>query len=222
MDRKLFFSILALTILAIGAANLLPGGKQADTEPKLPWDITIHSEGKLSVFGLTLGESTLGQARKIFQAQGKSNLFLSPSGQFAIESYFQRLSLSGIRADMILTLAIDQTRAKGMFEQGLRISKLGSGAKKVNLSGDDMEQIAHLQIAHITYIPAADLEAELIQGRFGKPSERIREPDSSIEHWLYPEKGLDIALNPDGKEVFQYITPADFERMRAPLKAAAR
>ena len=53
--------------------------------------------------------------------------------------------------------------------------------------------------------------------RFGEPLRRIQEA-GGISHWLYPDKGLDIAINPDGKEVLQYINPADFSRIIEPLQ----
>ena len=39
------------------------------------------------------------------------------------------------------------------------------------------------------------------------------------EHLLYPELGLDLILNPEGKEILQYVAPRDFRRLQAPLLA---
>jgi hypothetical protein len=52
--------------------------------------------------------------------------------------------------------------------------------------------------------------------RFGAPAERIRQGET-LEHFLYPARGLDIVLDSKGKEVLQYVAPADFARLRAPL-----
>jgi hypothetical protein len=218
MERKIFLTILGITLIALALAILLPGGRSVDPNPKLPWLIEVDDNGRTSVFGITLGKSTLQQVRDNFHEQGEVSLFVSADKNLVVEAYFQRLFLNGIKADMVLILQLDQATLGQMYDRGLRISKLESGAKKVKLTQPDMLRVAQAPIDHITYIPTADLDAELLAGRFGQPALRITEA-SGIEHWLYPDKGLDIALNPDGKEVFQYLLPANFDRILKPLQA---
>lgn len=220
MERKIFLGILTLTLIALAAAILLPGGRKADEHPKLPWNLQVDSQGNLSVFDIVLGKSDLAQARQSFQEQGKANLFLTPDNRYMVEVYFQSIYLSGLKADVVLNLKLPEQRAKEMFERGERISKLGTGARKVDLSSSDMEQLNREKVAFITYIPAADLDEALIASRFGEPERKIQETDSPTTHWLYPAKGLDIAVNPDGKEVFQYVNPADFDQVMQPLSGS--
>jgi len=217
MERKLFLGILSITLVALAVALLLPGGRTPDREPRLPWLIEVNQQGALTVFGITLGESTLQQARENLQEQGKVTLFQSPGGEYRTETYFQSIFLSGLKADLVLTLAVDENQAQAMFERGERISQMGSGTRKIELSSRDLEALSLAPVATITFIPATDLDADLLSGRFGEPERRIKEKDSEIVHWLYPEKGLDIALNPDGKEVFQYVNPAEFGQLSEPL-----
>lgn len=219
MDRKYFLVISGITLIVLAIAILSPGGRKADEHPKLPWLITPHADGTSTVFGITLDKTTLSEARDIFQDQGETNLFVSPDEKLSLETYFERLFLSGLKADFILSLSIDDTLLREMYERGLRISKLGSGTKKVTLTDEDMGKLANAVVDHITYLPVVDLDAKLLESRFGKPAERIREA-SGIEHWLYPAKGLDIAYNPNGKEVFQYVPPAHFQDIVAPLKTS--
>ena len=219
MERKIFLGILAASLIAVALAILLPGGRTVDKNPKLPWLIQIDDNGRSTVFGLTLGVSTLAQAREMFRAQGESNLFAGDDQVYTVESYFQRLFLSGLRGDMILTVNVDPAVISGMYERGLRISQLGSGAKKVKLADEDLATLAHARIGSLTYIPGTDLDPALLAERFGEPARRIQEPDGA-SHWLYPDKGLDIAVNPDGREVLQYVSPADFEDILVPLQEA--
>jgi hypothetical protein len=58
----------------------------------------------------------------------------------------------------------------------------------------------------------ADLEPAIIEKRFGTPAERIGEYEE-ITHWLYPQLGLDIAVDRERKEVFQYVMPREFEAL---------
>jgi hypothetical protein len=151
-------------------------------------------------------------------AEPTLSLFRSPQGVYAVEAYFQRASLSGLRADFIFTLDIDQSTAEQIFDRGERISQLSSGSKKVVLSDNDRNLVLDSRIRHLTYIPGTDLEPELLLRHFGQPEQRITEA-GGVEHWLYPAKGLGIAVNPEAKEVFQYIHPADFDQLLAPLLA---
>ena len=217
MDRKIILSLVAVILLVLAAAVLLPGGRPVDGAPKLPWQIDSSGD-KLRVFGMTLGETTLAEAQQLLGADGEMTLFRSNSGEYAAEAYFQRASLSGLRADFILSLDLSAGDAGAMFERGLRISKLGSGTRKIELSEPDRQQLRQTAIAHLTYIPASDLEPDLIARQFGQPQEKLAEAEG-IEHWLYPHRGLDIAINPNGKEVLQYLQPAQFERATAPLRA---
>ncbi|MCB1856997.1 MAG: hypothetical protein KDI63_01915 [Gammaproteobacteria bacterium] len=221
MDKKHFLMISGITLIALALAILLPGGRPVQDNPRLPWLIEIDPHGQTRVFGLTLGTSTLQQARQELQQPGEVSLFSTPEGHFMVEAYFQRLHLSGIRADMVLTLDLDQSRLAEMYDRGLRISQLESGAKKVKLAETDMASVAQAAIRHITYLPAADLDEDLIRRRFGEPMQRISEP-SGVVHWIYPQKGLDIALNPDGKEIFQYISPAHVGELLKPLENLER
>jgi len=216
LERNIFLGILAASLVALAMAILLPGGRTVDQAPKLPWLIQIDTTGRASVFGVTLDHSTLAQARDVFRAQGETNLFVNAAQVYTVESYFQRLFLSGLRGDMVLTLDVDPSLVSAMYERGLRISQLGSGAKKVKLTEADLGILAQARIKHITYIPAADLDPALLLERFGEPDRRIQEK-TGVSHWLYPDKGLDIAINADGREVLQYIAPAYFDRILAPL-----
>jgi hypothetical protein len=217
LERNILLTVLAAALLALAVALLLPGGRPPDREPLLPWDVRVVPDGSIQVFGLTLGRSPLSDARLQFRNQGEVNLFASPDGGYSLEAYFDGVSLSGLKADLVLTLDLQAEQARAMFERGLRISQLGSGGKKVDLAPRDLERAANLPIRHVTYLPTAALDGPLIQRRFGEPQRRVREPDSGIEHWLYPQRGLDIAVDPQGPEVFQYLPPREFHRILEPL-----
>jgi hypothetical protein len=217
VDRKLLLWIVAGTLVALALALLLPGGRAPEGEPRLPWQIDTLPDGSTRVFGLTLGQSSLAEARRELETDGVLTLFRAASGEISLEAYFERLFISGLKANLVLNLQLDPAEAQAMYERGQRVSQLGSGTQKVELAALDRERMAAVPIRLITYLPTADLEPELLARLFGEPARRIAEADSGIEHWLYPDKGLDIAINPEGKEVFQYISPARFDELVAPL-----
>ena len=159
MDRKLIFGIIALTLVTLAFAILLPGGRSIQQNPKLPWIVTLDEAGFPAVFGLTIGQSSLQEVRRNFQEQGVTNLFVSPDGKLAVETYFQALYLSGIKADIVITLDLQQAQLDAIYNRGLRISQLESGAKKVKLTEQDLDWLNQGVIGHLTYIPAADLRS---------------------------------------------------------------
>jgi len=216
MKKPPLFALIGFILLLLGAALLLPGGRPPDPNPRLPWKIELDGAGGSRVFGLKLGQSTLADARSILGEQGVASLFQSPDGKRVIEAYFERIALSGLRADIILSLEVAPETMAAMFDRGARLSSLPSGVKKVTLADNDLISLAGAPIAHITYIPGADLDEPLLLGRFGEPARKAPEGEGVV-HWLYPDKGLDIVVNREGREMFQYVAPARFHELAQPL-----
>jgi len=217
MDKKILLSLTFGSLFLLALAVMVPGGKVADKEPKLPWDIVIDTDGNSTVFGLTIGVSTLKEAQEALQEEAKVNLFVSQDEQYSVEAYFRRIVISGFKADLVLSLDIDPTEVKAMYDRGARQKRVETGNKQVDLASEDFALMGSQKIGHITYIPSANLDDALVSTRFGEPSRRVTEK-GGIVHWLYPQKGLDIGLNPEGKEVFQYLNPRDFNQALIPLK----
>ena len=218
MDRKIILSVLAAALLGfLGIWLLLSLTPDQRAGVRLyPWDVHRDQAGYTRVFGLTLAESTLADVRSLLGEDGKVNLFVNPDGSRTVEVFFDDILLSNIRADWILTLDLDQDQLAAMYERGLRVSKTGSGSQKVTLSTQDAAPLAQTPIRTLTYLPWKSLEPRDIQGNFGAPAEQ-RTEDSGVVHWLYPDKGLDIARDQDGGVVIQYLNATDFARAIEPL-----
>jgi len=219
MDLKTLSGLAIIVLIALTAAMFTAGGKMPGQKLLLPWEITTDTAGNTQVLGLTLNHSTLADAEELFQSESKVSLFNTPNESHTVEAYFKSLTISGIRAALVLTLNIDQATALQMFDRGQRMDNLGNGRRKITLSSNDLQFAKGSTISLITYIPGTNLDEELINDRFGQPTHRLQEA-SGIIHFLYPEKGLDIALNQDGKEVLQYIAPANFDLILQPLLQA--
>lgn len=220
MERKIFLTVLIGSLLFIFIALMIPG-RDVDQDPKLPWKIKTDGQGNSMVFGLELGKSTLTDAQKILEDEGEVSLLIGKTGNKTVEAYFDQVFLNGLRGNFVLTLDLKPDTVEEIYHRGLRLSALDSGNKKVSLAPDDLKAVSQVPVIHITYLPGTDLGEELLAKIFGEPKQILPEPESGIRHWLYPEKGLDIAVDPERKEVFQYVRPADFEQFIAePLKTA--
>lgn len=215
-ESSVLLGVIALAIVLLVIGMMLPV-KSIAPSSELPWQVE-HTANGMRVFGLTLGRSTLAEAQNKFQEQPEISLFVSEGGKFAAEAYFDQVNLGGLRAKVVLTAALSQTVLQEMYERGLRISGMSSG-RKIELHPDDKAKVASTPIASINYLPSATLEEALLVQRFGEPARRVREQQNDILHLLYPQHGLDIALNAKNKTVFQYVPPQDFAALMAPLMA---
>jgi hypothetical protein len=218
MERYIFLGVLLFTLLALGLGMLLPG-KAPEEAVYLPWQIETTASGSTRVIGLELGQSTLAEAEQHFKEPYEVSMFARDDGQKVIEVYFDSIALSGFRARVVLVMALSAEQLNGFYERGVRVATLGSGTRKVTLHDNDFRSLASLPIASLTYIPKMSLSPELIEARFGKPVERLLEQgtESPVEHWLYPQQGLDLILHQKGKEVLQFVQPVHFEALRRPL-----
>jgi hypothetical protein len=222
MDRQIVLSVLAVAVLGfLGVLLLMPASIQDDTI-RLPWRIEQDIAGHTQVFGFTIGETTLTEVRELFGEDGKVNLFQDPAREdiYGVEAFFDQVHLQRLRADFVITLDVDQDTLAAMYERGLRISQVGSGSRKIKLDPVDVETLASRPIRGISYLPKARLDKELIEQRFGVPSLRLTEAKTGVEHWLYPERGVDIARDRNGNVIIQYVNPDDFEQLLRPLEDA--
>lgn len=216
MDLKIISGVTLLSIILIIVALFIPETKTAETHG-LPWQIE-QRDGSTRVFGLTLGYSTLIDAEKLFLGDSEISLFRSQQGAYTLEAYFDKVELGGLTAKMILIMDIPDDELSMMFQRGVRISKVGSGSNKVSIATEDLHRARKSAIASITYLPAVNLDAKQLEARFGIPDQRIKEPDSKAEHWLYPALGLDVTLDNEEKEVLQYVIPENFLQVSQPLE----
>lgn len=219
MGRHTFLSVLAFTVLILVLAIFLPSGREpAPGRADYPWNVLIDSEGFSQVFGISVGRSTVRQAAGRINEPAEVSMFVAADGKQTVEVYFDRVAIGEFYAKVVLGVALDEAMLKEMYERGVRISSLGGSVRKVELHPDDLARVNDAVIASLTYIPSANLDAEVIRKRFGEPARRLKERDSGLVHWLYPDIGLDLAVNEEGKEVLLYVKPADFSRVTAPLQ----
>jgi len=211
-ERHIIALLLSVTLLIIGFIFLIPTQPENNKNLRLPWLIEVNKQGDLTVFDITLQQTTLAQARFILQKEEELTLF-KKNKTYSLEAYFGRINLNGLKGDFILTLAVSSEQFKLFYQNGARMSKMGSGEYKITLSSQDFPTINQLKIQYITYIPTKNLNHQMIIGRFGQPQTKIKESETSLVHWLYPKKGLDIAVSEKGKEVLQYFPPEQFKKV---------
>lgn len=217
MDKRIFLSVIALAVVSTSVLLLVPEPAKQTTDT-LPWSITHPAPGMSRVFGITLGQSSLNELERVFKEQAEVSLFKTSDGKMLVEAFFDELNLNGLKAKFVLTIAVPREELEGIFNRGLRMNSTPSG-KRITLTPDDLARVRDAPVASLTYLPSARLEEAIFTKRFGVPAQRIRETQSGAVHWLYPQHGLDVTLGGEEKPLLQYVSPGDFELLRAPLLA---
>ncbi|MEO8333282.1 MAG: hypothetical protein ABI479_12690 [Gallionella sp.] len=219
MDKKIILSVVALAIVSISLILLAPDNA-VHTPDTLPWSITHPTPDTTRIFGITLGQTRLDETAEVFkgQAEVEISLFKPTDGKLGIEAFVEEVNYNGLKAKIIMNIAVPNEELQGMFERGLRINSTPSG-KRITLTYDDLARVRNTPISSLTYLPNVRLEEDIIAKRFGKPAQRVRENKTDVIHWLYPQHGLDIVLGGKEKPLLQYVSPKDFELLRAPLLA---
>lgn len=218
----LFFAIIVV-LLAIPLLFVSGDGseKLASQSAALPWHFERLPNGGLRVFGLELGQSTLEDAYRQFGADARIALIAAQGESGSVEAYYDNVSVGPITGKMILTLETTQQQREAMLKRAVKAEITENAARLIQLAEADLQALRSARLAGITFIPSADLAEDILLQRFGTPAEMVR-IDERISHWLYPDKGLDVQLDAKGKEVLQYVAPADFSRLRDPLMAVMR
>jgi len=170
---------LMLPALLLTWAVLLFGCEQREIQVhNLPWQITVDEAGRLHVFDVTLGETTLWDAVKTWRAHPAVGIFSNADGTApeAVEAYFDKVRLGPITARMIVRLETSPAQLQALWAGRYNREPQPSGSWKFELADPQLEAAHALPIAEITYIPTPSSDAELLTRRFGLHGRKAAEP----------------------------------------------
>lgn len=214
---KIFFALFALIAVLLAVYPFLEQSENTETLTGLPWQIEIQTDGSTQVFGLRIGVSTLADAIERLGSDMELAIIAASDEAGNLEMYYGHYQAGLLSGKLVLQTKINEQDIKRWRENALRSEYMATGqAKKYTLSPGDLPQVLAEVITGLTFIPAVNLDEEVILARFGEPDKRV--PSADAVHFLYPAKGLDIALHEDSKEVLQYVTPGDFSQLVVPLQ----
>ena len=220
---KFALYLIAFVIAALVIPFFIPSGsKQEGVDPNsnLPWQITLDGQGGSSVFGLKPGLSTLGDVRRRFESELELAIVAEPDEVGTLEGYYSAVSLGFVMAKMIVTVDLKNDAIIAMRERALKAKHMASTTRKITLNAEDVAAVDLLPVKAISVIPTVNLDETTVIQRFGQPGERIVVSEKRV-HLLYPQQGLDVVVDSDGKELLQYVAPRNFASLRDPLLAMA-
>jgi hypothetical protein len=208
---------LALLIIILVSARLVffKSEEPASDEPVtgLPWQIDNLPNGNTRVFGITLEQTTLGEAIELLGDDMDLAIIAAPGEAGSLEAYYSHYSAGPITGKLILVLDIAPDVLPAMRERAFH----DGGTRRYHLHPDDLPVAYRAPVSIITFQPGFNLDDAIVQDRFGTPEEVIQVNEQQ-QHLLYPGKGLDLILNTDSKELLQYLHPQAFNAHRARLQ----
>lgn len=185
----------------------------------LPWQIEILHDGSTEVFGIHVGASRLADAIEILGSDMDLAIIAATDADESgnLEMYYGHYKAGLLSGKLILQTHASEQDIKRWSDNSPRFEYMASGlAKKHILLDNDLPQVLDEIIISLTFIPGVNLDEEVILARFGEPEKRIQLP--GVTHYLYPKKGLDIALHENSNEVLQYVAPEAFKQLTQPLR----
>lgn len=222
-------SLLLGTLVVVGGDRMKATPDQAsqaagaEPSPGLPWQIEARPDGSSRVMGLTLSKgpdaSTLADVRRLFGAEVQVAIIAAPGEAGSLEAFVDPAQLGFVSGKLVVTARLDDDALKGLRDRAIKSDFMESATRKYTLSPEDEALALKAPIASLSFIPQARLDVDAILARFGQPARRVKS-NGHLEHFLYPHKGLDVILDSEGKELLQYVAPAAFEQLSAPLAAS--
>lgn len=214
---KILFALFFLLAIILAVYPFLDQPENTETLSGLPWQIETKADGSTQVFGLHIGSSRLSDAIKILGDDMELAIIAAADETGNLEMYYGHYQAGLLSGKLVLQTDFSEQDIKRWRDNAVKSEYMATGkAKKYTVSPDDMPQVLDEVIIGLTFIPAVNLDEEVILARFGKPGKRIE--SAGVTHFLYPEKGLDIALHESSKEVLQYVEPGAFYQLLQPLQ----
>jgi hypothetical protein len=219
---KFAVAIIALIFFALAIPFFIPGAGQkegVDPNANLPWQIEVNSLGDSTVFGLKPGISTLGDVRRKLGGELEVAIIAEPNEIGSLEAYYSQVALGFVLAKVIVTVDAKNEAISEMRERALKARHMESTTRQITLHPDDLAVAEGLPIKAISVVPTVNLDEATVIQRFGHPAERLVVSETRV-HLLYPQQGLDVMVDNDGKELLQYVAPRQFSLLSEPLKAS--
>ncbi|WP_119154484.1 hypothetical protein [Caldimonas tepidiphila] len=217
----LILLLVALVLIAPVVWHAVRGPQPSEPIRHLPWQIEPLEGGASRVFGLALGGgATLGDARALWGPEMQLAVVAAPGESGALEAYFENLTAGVVTGRMVLAADLPARQVQRLRERAVKTEFMDSTTRRFTLHPEDVEAALRAPLLGISFVPSAQLDEAVVLQRFGEPAERIRTSEQ-VEHFLYPGKGLALTLDAKGREVLQYVAPARFERLSAPLHRSA-
>ena len=216
--NKILAGLLLISILIAGLFWFLSGNDEenkAIAATGLPWQVTTTKNGATHVLGVDIGEITFKELMFKLKLLAEPALFETPEGVLFLEASFGKKKFGVLEARLIAEMEAKQSVFQAMKDDNKGRDSTPSNHWKYSLSVKSTKIANDLRVWRLVYLPVADFELKQMKF-FGEPQEKIQVTDNA-QYWLYPEKGMALLWDTEGKEIFYYTAPKDFSRLKKSL-----
>lgn len=213
--------LMILAVIGLLLAAYVVMNFDAERPPRqvegLPWQVESFSDGTAKVFGVTLGQSNLDEAVHALGPDYEMAVVVTPDESGSLEVYYHRYTAGLFTGKLVVVAEQDADLIDEFKARAVKTKPIQTGARLLTLHPDDVQRAYQMRVASITFVPSINLDEAIAVERFGTPADIIPVGDT-VRHLLYPDQGVDVLINTDGKEVMQYVPPRDFNLLEAPLR----
>ena len=216
--KNSFMKVISL-VLFLGLVISLSGCDRADRvadDQRFPWQVKHLPGNQTQVFGIKPGVSSFEEFVNRFGTHFDDVVFEDKNHKLDLEIYFNEISIAGLSGKFILTLDADEELKIKLIKGAFKHKLLESGVLRHDVHPHDKPLLSPLTIHALTYIPYVDLDEKIIKSRFGEAARVIKIAEGKV-HYLFPEMGLDLFQDDDGKEVLLYVAPKNFSDLEKVL-----
>ena len=225
---KTSHAVLAMLAASLGGAALIvgmgarPAGPTAaeaaasDIGVPAPWAVRADPDG-LHALGLVLGRSTLADAVQRFGPDTQIAVIAAPNEVGHLEAFVDPLQAGFVGGKLVISAQATAAQIEGWKARAVKAEFMESTTRRHLLATGDQADALRATVTGLSFIPQAQLDEAAVVARFGPPAEKLPQGDHVV-HLLYPAQGVDVVVDSQGKELVQYVPPAEFEaRLRMPL-----
>jgi hypothetical protein len=188
--------------------------KERNTK-NLPWKTSITATGATQVFDVAVGEVTLKALSIKLKKIADSALFETPEGKLSIESYFGKTMIGLLEGRIIADIEADNAFLKTERQYAKNRESTPNNNWKYKLTTEGLEKIITMTVWRLVYLPTGQYKEKQIKF-FGEPEEIIT-LSKTAHYRLFPRKGIALLWDTEGGEIFYYVAPKDFPRLKASL-----
>ncbi|PID47507.1 MAG: hypothetical protein CSB47_00570 [Proteobacteria bacterium] len=173
--------------------------------------------GETEVLGLSPGNFSLREFAEHFHELAEVRLFQKADGKLFLEAYLGKIRIGKFDARLVAELDAPEALLHSILKLGKDRKPTPNGYWQYNLNDQYLLDALEQRVWRFMYIPIADYEEKQI-AFFGVPG-LVEKVTDTAEYRYYPEKGLVVLWDKEGKETFYYSSPKEFERLKLAIEA---
>lgn len=186
----------------------------------LPWKVSTKKDGITHIIGVDIGDATFKDLMFRLKLLAEPALFEASNGDLTLEAYFGKKKFGALEARLVVELDADEALLKKMLKEQVDKNSTPSNHWKYGLNVENTKLANDLRVWRLIYLPITDYEPEQMKF-FGEPDEQIQVSETA-QYWLYPNRGMALLWDTEGKEIFYYVANKDFDRLKKSLPMEAQ